>query len=125
MERSRSAALSNIIVSVAQGVSEANSILNEDPHSQLTISTFKVDTTFEASLSVPHPAEPTSPSEFRLEATPAETYRLIRPEKQMPKGAHLVNWVRPRVEDAALRSKESMSGRVRIEAQLEAVPNVE
>jgi len=117
--------LSDVIISVARGVSRANSILNDDPESQLTISTFKVDTTFEASLSVPQPEDSTDPSDFNLEATPAGTYRIVRPEKQIPKGVNLINWFRPRIDDAALRPKESKSGRVRIEAQLEAVPDVE
>lgn len=118
-------ALSDIIVSVAEGVNEANRVLNEDPQSTLAISRFNIDTSLYASLSVPRERASAEVATYGLRATEAGTYRIDRPEGAI-RPARLQNWIRPKLTDTALlRGNETRSARVQIEATLEAVPNVE
>ena len=119
-----SADLSDVIVSVAEGVSEASRILNRDPNSTMSISSFTVDTTLWASLDLPKRKTRSRPSDFRLLPTDAGTYRLASPVPSF-RSARLVNWIRPSLQDAALSPHaDRTGGRVRIRATLEAVPHV-
>lgn len=118
-------ALSDIIVSVAEGVSEANRVLNEDPQSTLAISRFNIDTSLYASLSVPRERASVDIASYGLRDAEAGTYRVDRPEGAI-RPARLENWIRPKLADTALLGgSETRSARVQIEATLEAVPNVE
>lgn len=117
-------ALSDVIVSVAEGVSEANQTLNADPQSQLTISQFDIETSLYASLSMPRGDGRESVGEYAIRPTDAGTYRIDRPER-MIQAAQLQNWIRPKLTDTALLGERTESARVQIEATLEAVPAVE
>lgn len=118
------AALSDLVVSVAEGVSEANRVLNRDPGSNMAISTFDVDTTLWASLSRPRPTGRTETDDYRLRRTEGGTYRLAPPETRV-RPARIENWSRPTLtETALLPGTLSEGGRVRIRATIEAVPNV-
>ncbi|MEF8852728.1 MAG: hypothetical protein V5A28_09965 [Haloarculaceae archaeon] len=117
-------ALSDIIVSVAEGVSEANQVLNEDPQSQLTISQFDIETSLYASLSTPRSDGHDSVGEYPFRATDTSTYRIERPERTI-QAARLQNWARPKLTDTALLGERTESARVQINATLEAVPTVE
>lgn len=118
-------ALSDIIVSVAEGVNEANRVLNEDPQSTLAISRFDIDTSLYASLSMPRERDSGDVADFGLRATEEGVYRIDRPERAI-RPARLQNWTRPRLTDIALlRGEETKRAQVQIEATLEAVPNVE
>lgn len=117
-------ALSDVIVSVAEGVNEANRVLNEDPHSQLTISQFDVETSLYASLSIPRAGRRDGIDEYAISATEAGTYRIDPPSQEI-QPAMLQNWVRPKLTDTALLGERTERAEVQIGATLEAVPTVE
>lgn len=94
-------ALSDVIVSVAEGVSEANWVLNEDPQSQLTISQFDVEMSLYASLSRPREDRQDSVDEYAISVTESGNYRIDLPSQKI-QPAKLQNWIRPKLTDTAL-----------------------
>lgn len=91
----------------------------------MAILTFEVDTTFFASLSVPASSKEFNTREYRLHRTEAGRYRIMKPTEARIQSARLEKWVRPSFSQSILASNEKMQGgRVRIQAKIEAVPNI-
>jgi hypothetical protein len=112
--------LSEIIVSLAQAVTDANVILNTDPQSTMAITRFEVNTTLIATLSVParQPA-----SGVRLIRS-GKYYRVSQFTPELASAARLKEWLQPSLLEAAIPTSQSEHARLEIRAVMEAVPNV-
>ena len=110
--------LSDLIVSVARGVSEANAVLNKDPAVSMAISTFEVNATFTALIRLPIWTKPAP--RFQLAPSQAGGYRVVVSAKPNPPGASL-RVVQPAFHELFIPSTNTESMRLQIRAVLEAV----
>ncbi len=111
--------LSEIIVSMANAVTDANSVLNSDPQSTMAITRFEVDTTLIASLSPPAKTHPG----FQL-IPEGNLHRVSGFTPQRIQGAQLAKWLQPSLLETALPTIQNQTARLQIKAVLEAIPNV-
>ena len=114
--------LSQIIVSIANAVSDANAVLNTDPQSTMAITRFEVNTTFTAVLSTPFTVE--GPTAFSLRRESSEFFRVEDFAPAHVPGARFVELLQPSLHEAVLPSARTETARVQIKAVIETVPQV-
>lgn len=114
--------LSEFIVAIANSVSEANTILNQDPQSSMAITRFEVDASLTAILSVP--VQPRQASSFTLkQAASSGLYRIEEFTVRRTAGAKLA-YLQPSLREAFLPSSQTQTARVQVRALMEAIPKV-
>ena len=114
--------LSEFIVAIANSVSEANSILNQDPQSSMAITRFEVDASLTAILSVPARTEQPPTFTLRPLAT-SGAYRVADFSLRRIAGAKLA-YLQPSLLEAILPTSQTQTARVQIRATMEAIPKV-
>jgi hypothetical protein len=114
--------LSDIIVSMANAVSDANEVLNTDPLSAMAITSFEIDTTLTAVISVPIRATPRSKLRFTRESS--GLFRIADYEPKRVLGLRLSELLQPTIWQAVMPTSQTESARLRIKAKIEAVPNM-
>lgn len=112
--------LSDIIVSLAQAVSDANALLNADPNSSVAITQFEVDTTLTGTISIPATVSPT----YRLQPETPEIYRISEYKPRLVKGVQLHQVLQPNIMAAMLSGSQTQSARIEIRAVIQAMPAV-
>lgn len=114
--------LSEFIVAIANSVSEANAILNQDPQSSMAITRFEVDASLTAILSVP--VQPQQSSSFSLKREAASgMYRVEAFNLRRSAGAKLA-YLQPSLREAFLPTAQTQTARVQVRALMEAIPKV-
>jgi hypothetical protein len=114
--------LSEFIVSIANSVSEANSILNQDPQSSMAITRFEVDASLTAVISVPARQEQSPSFTLRREAA-SGLYRVADFSVRRIPAAKLA-YLQPSLLEAFLPGSQTRTAQVQIRALMEAVPKV-
>jgi hypothetical protein len=117
--------MSEIIVSIANAVSNANAILNTDPQSSMAITRFEVNTSFTAVLSVPT-LKRTQPTLRLRPEGPGGVFHIEAVEAQRIPEARFAEFLQPTLAEVMLPSsaQRTESARVQIKAVIEAIPNV-
>lgn len=112
--------LSEFIVAVANSVSQANEILNDDPQSSMTITRFEVDTVLTATLTVPTRA--VTPLKFNLRPEARSRFRVVEFQPQQLGEAQLAQYLQPTLFEAMLPATQTQTARIEIRSVIEAVP---
>lgn len=120
-------ALSEIIVSLANAVSAANTILNNDPQAKMAITRFEVNTNFTAVLSVSSVAKSAvnRTPVYNLRREPTGLYRLADYVPAPIQEARFAQLLQPDLREAMLPSTQTTTAQVEIKAVIEAVPTIE
>jgi len=114
--------LSDIIVSIANAVSEANSVLNSDPQSSMAITKFEVDTIFTAVLSVSqlYRGQPL----FKLHQASSGNFQVVDYSRPSVPAIKFQQFLQPSLSTYFVPTSEKKTAQVQIKAIIEAIPKV-